>query len=102
MVAPLNFAELDNLAACDSTGKLENLDWFLLVGQITLQLNCFQGALYLSGEYRPSLHGTSSTGKRETHHELLTVLRVTSTYWPLLPYASKLGMVLQISGLTFP
>ena len=59
------------------------------------------GALYLSEEYRPSQHGTSSTGKHETHHELLTVLRVTPTCWPLLPYAPKLSIVLQISGLTF-
>ena len=26
MVAPLNFAKLDNLVVCDSAGKLENLD----------------------------------------------------------------------------
>ena len=32
MVAPLNFSKLDNLAACNSAGKLENLDGFLLVG----------------------------------------------------------------------
>ena len=42
MVAPLNFAELDNLAARDSASKLENLDWFLLIGQIAIQLNCFK------------------------------------------------------------
>ena len=42
MVTPLNFAELDNLAARDSAGKLENLDWFLLIGQIAIQLNRFQ------------------------------------------------------------
>ena len=36
--------------------------------------------------YWPSLHGTSSTGKHETHHEFLTVLRVIPTCWPLLPY----------------
>ena len=42
MVAPLNFAKLDNLAAGDSTGNLENLDWFLLIGQIAIQLNRFQ------------------------------------------------------------
>ena len=59
-------------------------------------------ALYLLEEYRPSLHGTSLTGKHETHHELLTVLRVTLTCRPLLPYVTELGMVLQISGLTFP
>ena len=62
----------------------------------------FPGSSVLTGEYWPSLHGTSSTGKHETHHELLTVLRVTPTCRPLLPYAPKLGMVLQISGLTFP
>ena len=62
----------------------------------------FPGSSVLTGEYWPSLHGTSSTGKRETHHELLTVLRVTPTCRPLLPYAPKLSMVLQISGLTFP
>ena len=62
----------------------------------------FPGSSVLTGEYWPSLHGTSSTGKHETYHELLTVLRVTPTCWPLLPYAPKLGMVLQISGLTFP
>ena len=33
MVAPLNFGELDNLAVCDSAGKLENLHWFLLVSR---------------------------------------------------------------------
>ena len=58
----------------------------------------FPGSSVLTGEYWPSLHGTSSTGKRETHHELLTVLRVTPTCWPLLPYAPKLGMVLQSRG----
>ena len=42
-MAPLNFAKLDNLAAGNSAGKLENLGWFVLVGQITIQLNCFQG-----------------------------------------------------------
>ena len=31
----------------------------------------------LTREYWPSLHGTSSTGTRKTHLELLTVLRVT-------------------------
>ena len=60
----------------------------------------FPGSSVLIGEYWPSLHGTSSTGKRKTHLELLTVLRVTPTCWPLLPYAPKLDMVLQISGLT--
>ena len=42
MVTPLNLAELDNLAAGDSAGKLENLHWFLLISQITIQLNRFQ------------------------------------------------------------
>ena len=28
----LNFAKLDNLAASDSAGILENFDWFLLIG----------------------------------------------------------------------
>ena len=42
MVAPLNFAKLDNLAAGDSAGIFENLHWFLFIGQITIQLNCFQ------------------------------------------------------------
>ena len=42
MVAPLNLAKLDNLAACDSAGKLKNLYWFLLVGQVGIQLNHFQ------------------------------------------------------------
>ncbi|VAI76205.1 unnamed protein product [Triticum turgidum subsp. durum] len=32
MVAPLNSAKLDDLATCNSAGKLENLDGFLLVG----------------------------------------------------------------------
>ena len=32
MVAPLNFSELDELAACNSVGELENLDGFILVG----------------------------------------------------------------------
>ena len=43
----------------------------------------------------------SSTEKRETHHELLTILRVTPTCRPLLPYVPKLDIVLQILGLTF-
>ena len=42
MVAPLNFIELDNFAACNSVGKLENLDWLLLVGQVAIQLYRFQ------------------------------------------------------------
>ena len=60
------------------------------------------GALYLLEEYRPSPHVTSSTEKRETHHELPTVLRVTPTCRQLLPYVPEHGMALQISGLTFP
>ena len=32
MVSPLNFAKFNDLAACNSAGKLENLDGFLLVG----------------------------------------------------------------------
>ena len=62
----------------------------------------FPGSTVLTGEYWPSLHGTSSTGNRETHPELLTVLPVTQTCRPFLSYAPKLGMVLQTSGLTFP
>ena len=31
MVAPLNFAKLNDLAAGDSTSKLQNLDWLLLI-----------------------------------------------------------------------
>src|SRR3954471_20204143 len=54
----------------------------------------FPRSSVLTREYLPSLHGTSSTGKRETHHELPTVLRVTPTCWPLVPYAPKLCMVL--------
>ena len=100
VVAPLNFAKLDNLVARNSGCKLENLDRFLLVGQSTIQLNCFQ--LYLSEEYRPSLHGTSSTGKREIHHELLTILQVIPTSKQLLPYVRKLCMVPQNVALTFP
>ena len=42
MVAPLNFVELDNLAVCDSAVKLENPHWFLLLGQIAIQLYRFQ------------------------------------------------------------
>ena len=45
----------------------------------------FPGSSVLTGQYWPSLHGTSSTGKRETHLELLTVLQMTPTCWPLLP-----------------
>ena len=32
MVAPLNFAKLDNFAASNSTGKLKNLDWPPYIG----------------------------------------------------------------------
>ena len=42
MVTPLNLAKFDNLAACNSAGRLEYLDWFLLVGQVGIQLNRFQ------------------------------------------------------------
>ena len=49
MVAPLNFAKLDNLVAGDSTGKLKNLDWLLLISQIIVQLNRLQGYVSLSG-----------------------------------------------------
>ena len=42
MVAPLNFAKLDNFVANNSTGKLKNLDRLLFIGQITIQLNCLQ------------------------------------------------------------
>ena len=36
VVAPLNLAKLDNLVACNSARKLENLDWLLLISQITV------------------------------------------------------------------
>ena len=42
VVAPQDFAKLDNLAAGDSAGILKYLDWFLLIGLITVQLNRFQ------------------------------------------------------------
>ena len=42
MITPLNLTKLDNSTLCDLAGKLENLHWFLLVGQITIQLNRFQ------------------------------------------------------------
>ena len=35
VVAPLNFAKLDNLVASDSAGKLEDLNCFLLFAQKT-------------------------------------------------------------------
>ena len=100
MVAPLNFAKLDNLAACDSAGKLDNLDWFLLIGQITVQHESLPAALYLSVVCQPFLHGTSSTGKRGTRRELLTILQATPTYRPLPPYAPKLCMGLQNVALS--
>ena len=62
----------------------------------------FPRSSVLTWEYWPSMHGTSSIGIHDTHLELLTVLRVTQTCRPLLSYAPKLGMVLQISGLTVP
>ena len=43
MVAPLNFGKLDDLAAGDSTGKLQNLDWLLLIRRITVQQNRLLG-----------------------------------------------------------
>ena len=100
MVAPLNFAKLDSLAASNSAGKLKNLDGLPHRSDHS-PTELLPGALYLLVEYWPSLHGTSLTGKRETHHELLTVLPVTPTCRLLLPYVPKLGMVLQIVGLTF-
>ena len=100
MVAPLNFAKLDNLAASNSAGKLEDLNWFLLVGQIVIQLNFFPMALYLSTVCQPSPRDISLTEKRGTHHVLLTILRAIPTCRPLLPYAPKLDMVLQIMVLT--
>ena len=42
MVAPLNFAKLDNLVAGDSAGKFKNPDWLLLICQIIVQLSRFQ------------------------------------------------------------
>ena len=71
VVAPLNFAKLDNLAAGDSAGILKNLNWFLLIGQVTIQLPM---APYVSVVSQPSLRGTSSTRKRGTRRELLTIL----------------------------
>ena len=65
VVAPLNFAKLDNLAAGDSAGKRENLDWFFPHRSNHYPAESFPGALYLSAVYQPSLHGTSSTGKHE-------------------------------------
>ena len=62
----------------------------------------FPRSSVLTREYWPSLHGTSSTGNRETHLELLTVHRVIPTYKELLPYVTKLCMVPQSVALTFP
>ena len=42
MMAPLNLAKLEEFVASNSAGKLENLNWLLLVGQIVIQLNTFQ------------------------------------------------------------
>src|SRR3954462_10280184 len=42
MMVPLNFAELDSLSPCDSFCILKNLDRFLLISEITLQLDLFQ------------------------------------------------------------
>ena len=36
MVATLNFAKLDDSAASNSAGKLENLEWLLFISQITV------------------------------------------------------------------
>ena len=57
VVAPLNFAKLDNLAAGNSAGKFEDLNWFLLVGQIVIQLNSFQWH-YVSQRYVSHLRVT--------------------------------------------
>ena len=58
-------------------------------------------ALYLSEGYQPSLRGTSSTEKRGTHRELLTILQATPTCMQLLTYIPKLCMVPQNWVLTF-
>ena len=92
MVAPLNFAKLDNLAASNSAAKTRE-SWLASLHRSNHCLTeMFPVALYLSEEYRPSLRVTSSTGKRETHHELLTMLRVIPTCRQLLPYVPKLCM----------
>ena len=62
----------------------------------------FPGSSILIGEYWPSLHGTSSTGKRETHHELLTVLLAILACMQLLPCIQKLCMVPKNVVLDFP
>ena len=102
VAAPLNFAKLDKLAASDSAGKLENLNWFLLVGQIVIQLNSFQwhcvSQRYVS-HLRVALLQLRNV-ELLTIGELLTILRVIPTCRPLLPYAPKLDMVLQIVALT--
>ena len=85
MVAPLNFAKLDNLAAGDSAGILKN-----------------PMAPYLSVVSQPSLHGTSSTEKRGTHRELRTILQVIPICKKLLPFVPKLCMVPQNVVLTSP
>ena len=102
MVAPLDFAKLDNLAASDSAGKLEDLNWFLLVGRIIIQLNSFQRHCVSQKVCQPSPHDTSSTGKRGTHREFLTILRAIPTCRQLIPYVPNLCMVPQNVALTFP
>ena len=57
-------------------------------------------ALCLSTVCQPSMRDISLTEKRGTHHVLLTILRAIPTCRPLLPYAPKLDMVLQIVALT--
>src|ERR1041385_5721606 len=76
MMIPLNC--LNCLGAGNSFCSLQNLHRFLLISQVTLQLMP-QVVLYLSKEYLPSLHDTSSTGICETHHEPLTKLLATPT-----------------------
>ena len=98
----LDFAKLDNLTAGNSAGILKNLNWFLLIGQITFQLNRFQqhgiSQRYLSHLCVAPL----SIGRRGTHRELLTIPQVIPTCRQPLPYVSKLCMVLQNVALTFP
>ena len=50
-------------------------------------------ALCLSKACQPSPRDTSSTEKRGTHHELLSILLAIPTCRPLLPYAPKLDTV---------
>ena len=90
MVAPLNFAKLDNLAACDMAGKLENLDWFLLIGQIAIQLNRFQWHYISQMNISHLCVSLLQLGKRGTHRELLTILSAIPTCKQLLPYAPKI------------